>query len=317
MSASPPRPTYGWDTYLSDLVEAHGSLAAVAEALAADRRHREDVATIERALRRVRARPSGDGGTWGARLVRRFGLPRPVERRLAWMGTYHSRFTDLPVDICAELCATWDRAPTALDGSARSWLALARFNLALRHTDRDGALALLATVDPLVAPEVAVERALGEAWIASRVDPSEVDGHLLRVEQKLPEVADPDERACFFARMIDHRGYALHQPPQPDYPATEALYRTIPEEGPPFARARRANGLAWTLWKQGRVEEAAASARAAARHAGDGGHLRLRAMALAMEARITADPAPAARNRAIVAALDDELLRRRGAGRRR
>ena len=306
---------YPWDAYVADLVDAHGSLAAVAGILATERRHQEDVATIERALRRLRTRGQGDGGTWGARLLRRFGVPRPIERRLAWMGTYHSRFTDLPVTVCRELIVGWERGPVAGHPVARAWLLLARFSLALRARDLPLATSTLAQVDGKGLPaDVDVEKALGGAWLASRLDKSTVDVHLQTVEGLLPSVDDADERACFFARWIDHRGFAMHHAQKPDYLASERLYRSIPADGPPFARARRANGLAWSLWKQGRVAEAAASAEAASRHAGDGGHLRLRAMALAMQARITGDESAAARNRAIVAALDDEMLRVRGSG---
>jgi hypothetical protein len=63
-----------------------------------------------------------------------------------------------------------------------------------------------------------------------------------------------------------------------------------------------------------RRDEAIAHARDAVRHAGDGGHLRLRAMALSMLGRILGgregDDAKA-RAVAIVTSLDDEALRLR------
>src|SRR6478736_1528819 len=46
------------------------------------------------------------------------------------------------------------------------------------------------------------------------------------------------------------------------------------------------NGLAYARWKQGDAAGAAELAREAARHAGDGGHVRLRVMALSMLARV-------------------------------
>jgi hypothetical protein len=90
----------------------------------------------------------------------------------------------------------------------------------------------------------------------------------------------------------------------------------LPEDGvPAFALARRANGLAYARWKQDARDEAIAFAREAVRHAGDGGHLRLRAMALSMLGRILgANPegdAAKARALAIVASLEDEGLRLR------
>jgi hypothetical protein len=102
---------------------------------------------------------------------------------------------------------------------------------------------------------------------------------------------------------------------RPDPERAEGLYRALDDEGaPPFARCRRASGLAYSAWRLGRAEEAVALARAACEHAGDGGHLRLRAMALQMLARVGhgAEAARAAeRARAIAAQLDDETLRLR------
>ncbi len=55
-----------------------------------------------------------------------------------------------------------------------------------------------------------------------------------------------------------------------------------------------------------------ACAEAAARHAGDGGHVRLRAMALSMLSRVDPERTDAlARALAIARTLDDELLVRR------
>ena len=52
-----------WATYLDGLVAEHGTLAAVAERLAAARAYRDDVESITRALRRLRARGTRPGGT--------------------------------------------------------------------------------------------------------------------------------------------------------------------------------------------------------------------------------------------------------------
>jgi hypothetical protein len=125
-------------------------------------------------------------------------------------------------------------------------------------------------------------------------------------------------RACLHARWIDQRGYEKNQTRDargPDHAAAEALYRTIPEAGAPsFALCRRAAGLAYARWKQGHRDEGAALAEQACRHAGDGGHLRLRAMSLQMLGRILGGEEGAeARRRAlgIASALDDEALRLR------
>src|SRR6478736_5022192 len=69
------------------------------------------------------------------------------------------------------------------------------------------------------------------------------------------------------------------------------------------------NGLAYARWKQGDAAGAAELAREAARHAGDGGHVRLRVMALSMLARVDAREV-ASHERALEMSkrLEDELL---------
>jgi hypothetical protein len=304
---------FTWDAYLDWLAATRGSLAAAADRLAAESGHRLDVGSVERALRRLRGRGAESGGTWGARALRVFGLPGAILARLRFLGTYHSRFTDLPVPVCEDLVRAWDRPPTTDSAVARTWLALARVTLAMRTHHDEAARERLAAMamHAGLPPEAVIEHALAAGHVASRKDPDEVPRWLAVTEACLPEVADPIERACLFARWIDHRAYELNKgrgrPPDPA--AAEALYLQIPGDGPPFALARRDNGLAYARWKLGRADEAADDARSAARHAGDGGHVRLRAMALSMLARIA--PAEAdAHDRAVAIArrLDDDLL---------
>jgi hypothetical protein len=54
----------------------------------------------------------------GHRLLATFGLPRDVDDRLRFMGSYHARFIDLPVSLCAALVQLWDRPPTGFAGDA-------------------------------------------------------------------------------------------------------------------------------------------------------------------------------------------------------
>lgn len=89
----------------------------------------------------------------------------------------------------------------------------------------------------------------------------------------------------------------------------------------PFARSRRANGLAYSRFRHGDIAGALHHARLAARHAGDAGHVRLRAMALLMIARVAPDTEEGddARTRARTIALglaDTVLLSRCEASRR-
>src|SRR5689334_3427728 len=104
----PGGPGFSWGEHVAWLVERHGSLSAVAERVAALRGYTDDVASIERALRRLRARGQLGGGAWGERVLAAFGLPDAVDARARWMGAYHSRFTDLPLPVCQDLVRLWD-----------------------------------------------------------------------------------------------------------------------------------------------------------------------------------------------------------------
>jgi hypothetical protein len=316
--------SFSWAAYVAWLVERHGSLAAAAERLAALRGYRDDAASIERALRRLRAREQRDGGTWGARALAAFGLPEAVDARARWMGAYHSRFTDLPVPLCQDLVRLWDRPPVSDAPGAATWLALAHASAALRTGDRAAAATHVRRARASAGrapPEARAELLLVEAFVASRDDVARVPGLLAEVEPLLAQEMPAEDRACLHARWIDQRAYELNKPRggrAPDPAAAEALYRTIPVAGAPaFALCRRANGLAYARWKQGHREEAADLAREACRHAGDGGHLRLRAMALTMLARIAGGEEGEAAHRralAIATSLEDEALRLRFTG---
>jgi hypothetical protein len=309
---------FSWEDYVASLVQRRGSLAAVAERLCALRGYADDAGSVERALRRLRARGQKDGGTWGARALAAFGLPEDVDARARWMGAYHSRFTDLPRMLCHDLVRLWDRPPVSDAPGARTWLALAHATVMLRADDLDGAATHLARARASLrgAPaEARAELLLADAFVASHRAPDRVPALLAEVEPLLAGPMPATDRACLRARWIDQRAYALNRregdrPPDPA--AAEALYLTLPAEGAPaFALCRRANGLAYARWKQGHPEEGAALAREACRHAGDGGHLRLRAMALSMLSRIArGEEAADAKRRAlaIAASLDDTQL---------
>ncbi len=313
---------FDWAAYVDFVVAREGSLTAAADKLAATRAYADDVASVERALRRLRHKGTSDGGRWGSRALATFGMPNEVLGRLAWMASYHSRFTDLPVPVAADLVRAWDRPPVNGTRAARAWLGLAHASVALRRADLDGAIAHLerTRADLVMAPAHArVEGLLVRAYVASRRAPSEVPSLLADATELLPLVADPEEQSSLRARLADHRGYAFGRANPPDYEAAEALYRALPDEGAtPFVRARRASGLAHALWKGGHHEQAARLARESVCHAGDGGHVRLRAMALSLLARITRGEESAqahARAIAISTRLDDETLRMRLSGR--
>jgi hypothetical protein len=300
---------FDWGTYVDWLIESTGSLAAVADKLCAGRGYKDDVGSVERALRRLRKRGTLDGGTWGARALTVFGLPGAIEQRVRWLAQYHARFADLPVSMCTELLRALDRPPITESRQGRAWLALGIASLALREARHAAAIAHLdhARNDLAGAPAAAqVEALLQRAYVASREDPNVVPPLLTRAAPLVDNVSDPDDRSCLHARLTDHRAYELNR--ADDHVAAEELYRALADVGAPsFTRARRASGLAYARWKRGEAD-AASYATAAIEHAGDGGHVRARAMALRLYARITGDRDAEARALAMAKHLEDETL---------
>ena len=302
-----------WEVYLDGLVREHGSLAVISERLAATAAWRDDVESITRALRRLRARGSLPGGKWGERLLRTFGLPASVDARLRFMGSYHSRFVDLPVPLCMDLVQLWDRPPTSESRAGRLWLSLARATLALRERAAEEARGHLATARAIAAGDAAaqVEAALGESVLASRDSPAVAAAVLSEVPGLLATLSGSDAE-CLRARYVGQVSHALNHAGEIDQ--AEALHRQLPDLATtdPFARSRRANGIAYGRFRHGDMAAALEQARLAARYAGDAGHVRLRAMALLMVARVaprTAEGAEArARARAIALALADATL---------
>jgi hypothetical protein len=290
------------------------------------------VASIERALRRLRARGQRDGGVWGQRLLRRFGVPQAVGARMRWMGLYHSPFADLPLSLCLDQLRLWDRPPVA-ETPARVWIALGQASCALRQRQREAAAqhceqaaaALRAGAAELNA--AAIELALVRAFIASRIGAApEVNARLDEAAQLLAAAQDPGaaaplaagDAACFRARLVDQRAFQLNHAGNAEAEAQAwAMYRALPvEDVHPFASYRRDAGLAWGLARAGQVDEALRVARRATEHAGDGGYTRLRAMGLLLQAKIAGSTdagctALLARARGIAERLEDEELLRR------
>ena len=305
---------WGWAEYLAALIEEYGTLAQVAWKLFEDGRGDDDVGSIERALRRLRARGQRDGGVWGQRLLSRFGMPRSIEDRLVWMGVYHSLFNDLPVALCADQLRLWDTAPVAAS-PARVWLHLGAASLALRRRDFPAARALYdraAATFPAVRDEARIEHALMTAYLESRTGPDAAQVAALEGAEALLAGAalSPGDRACFAARLVDSWGFRDNHAGRPE----EALarYRSLPRDDVhPFASYRREAGLAYGCLRAGDLQAARRHARAACDHAGDGGYTRLRVMGLILCAR-TEEPAAAgaliARARGIAARLGDDEL---------
>ncbi|MCB9545223.1 MAG: hypothetical protein H6706_04935 [Myxococcales bacterium] len=309
---------FAWDALVDAAAAERGSLAALALHLAERRAFAEDVESVERGLRRLRGRGTAPGGVWGDRLLAVVGLPAAVADRVRWMGQYHTRFTDLPVSLGAELLRPWDRPPVS-ESPARIWVLLGHASLAIRR--RADARPLLHQAGLLAAraePAAQIELALVQSYVESRGAPAAGAAALARAEALLA-TADlaPDDRACLHARAVDQRAWPLNRVAPTDHAAAAALYATLPADGPPFARCRRENGLGWSRLCLGEQAAALAHARASVEAAGDGGSLRLRAMALNLLAHAaTGAEAEAARGRAraIALRLEDEALRVRFGG---
>ncbi len=314
-------PGLDWSAFIQHLVADRGSLAAVAQHLATRRGFSETPESVERGLRRLRARGNAPGGVWGGRLLRAFPLPTAISARLRWMGRYHSRFTDLPCSIALDLLHLWDRPPVS-ESTERIWLLMGLTSVALRRRDREEARAhleqamLLGERAPIAGR---IERALVRAFAIAHRDDAASARTLDKAAELLAQAElEPDERACLQARWTDQVAYRRNRPRDgsaPDHAAALALYEALPDVGvPPFALCRRANGVGWSLLKLGRREAALDQARISVRVAGDGGSLRLRAMALSLlAAALGRDDGAAARARAIAIArrLEDEALRLR------
>ncbi|NUO52461.1 MAG: hypothetical protein HOV80_26735 [Polyangiaceae bacterium] len=306
---------FGWAEYLDELVREHGSLTAVALKIALASRDGADVATVERGLRRLR-KITGEGGSYGRVVLRRFGLPRPILKRARWMGLYHSRFADLPISFCLDQLRLWDRPPVA-ESPVRAYLALGFAHCAIRTRDLEDAkrnldVAERATKDDPVA---ACEGLLARAYV--KANDGDVPGAkemLARAKGLARGIDTAEDAPCFRARALDQLAYLAMRTEAPDVKAAKKLYERIDEVGPPFALCKRFNGLGYVAWRAGDRETAAVHARLAVTTAGDAGLLRQRAISLSLLARVAdGDEAIAAgaRARDLAAAIEDlDLLAR-------
>lgn len=309
---------YGWADYVEALVAQHGTLAAVAWKLV-DRGIAEDASSVERAIRRLRGRGQRDGGLIGRRLVRLFGMPASIESRARWMGLYHSPFSDLPVQLCIDQLRLWDRPPVS-DSKARIWILLGLASVALRRRAFPDAQALLEKAASIVeCPTARVEHSLMMSYLVSRLDADAARAEEVarpsldsarRTLEESREALDPQDVACFEARLVDHEAFVANR--RGDHEVALSLFRSLPlEDTHPFASYRRDAGLAYGLHRRGDTADALRLALRACDHAGDGGYVRLRAMGLLMVARIQGRPANAqtlARAETMVRRLDDPEL---------
>lgn len=293
-----PPASWTWADVVDHLVAERGSLAELVrhllEVTPLERRGPVDPLTLERGLRRLRQRGHKEGNKYGQLLLQHLGLPGAMQRWARELGQYHSRSSDLPLHQRLSQLERWDRPPVSESRDA-IWVHIALASIAHRRQE----------------PAVIAQRLKLARLLLKRAEPAaRAEAHLLfaRLAMDTPDPAlalhevaaaeaaaaldpDPDDRACYAARAWDQRAYIRSQGWR-EAPArlhdALALYELIDDapEAPPFARFRRAHGRAWCLWRLQRGEEAAAAARLAAQHAGDGGFVRFRLMALGLLAHI-------------------------------
>jgi hypothetical protein len=157
-----------------------------------------------------------------------------------------------------------------------------------------------------------VEVALLDAYLAMNDgDRAASSSGLDRAEASLAEVADPVDAACLRARLVGQRAYALTSAAAPDLAGARALFEQLAPSELPFVAFRRDNGLAYCAWQLGDRAAGVALARRAADHAGDGGFVRFRILALNLLARMLDEPEAGqvrARSARLAASIEDEDL---------
>jgi hypothetical protein len=302
----------------------HGGWAALAEELvrrAGDVGLPKDLGSIQRGLRRLSERGQLEGGQYGRWMLRYFGVPPRTEEWLRWLGQYHSRFTDLPVPLCEQQLALWDRPPVA-DSAAGVWIDLGVVSVSMRKGDRTTVRARLARAAAKV-PRAGVAALLEHRMVAARVASDEGDADAVQrwLDSALEHLDAPEltrgDALAYRARWLDAVAYTLLHPREgaPRIEEGLARYEAIPAgTGIPFVELRRALGRAYCMHRLGRRDRATELALEAADHAADGGFVRLRAMALDLAGRTALEPQSSMlreRARRLAIALEDEDLRAR------
>lgn len=275
----------GWTDLVNALQEwARGRDGAVASA---------DPGTVEKGLRRLADRGQAPGDKYGRLLLRAFGLPASIQHWSRVMGQYHSRVSDLPVALRAEQLLRWNRPPIS-ETPAAAWVHVALASVAHREHRFDDARVEWEKARRVGKAEATakLEVAVFGARLASDLGDLDLERALVGEAERLlddPAVTAEDV-ACYRARLVDQRAFRLGRSWRTDLERVRdalALYDALPAAGvPPFAAFRREQGRGWCLWRLGDHTSALAASRAALAHAGDGGFVRLRVLALELQADI-------------------------------
>lgn len=287
-----------WAVYVEQLVQAHGGITALADELIRRAQQSaevpEDPQSVEKGLRRLARREHRPGGQYGRWLLRHFGVPSRVEDFARWLSQYHSRFADLPTSVRLAQLRLWDRPPVS-ESRAAPWVHVGLASVLHRLADLPGCRERLAIA--VKGAERTGSAALVEAkLLAARLATDEgerADAVRFLKQAETALVTTSHSRAdqlCYRARIIQQRGYHLTKPlpgQEPDVRGALALFQSIEEDASlPFVAFRKCAGLAYCAWQLGDVEAGARLARLAATHAGDGGFVRFRIMALNLLTRM-------------------------------
>ena len=282
----------------------------------------DDPQVIEKGLRRLAKRGQKSGGQYGRWLLRYFGVPASLERWAEWMGQFHSRFADLPTSLRFEQLSLWDRPPVT-ESRLAAWVHVGMASVLLRMQLEADATRRLEKAEASAVQagtacrlEVALLRAklLTDARdrAAARTLFAEIEAWLAS-----PDLST-EARACYHARLVGQRAYHLTRAlpgSEPDVVGALAAFLQIPDDPfIPFVAFRKSNGIAYCRWQLGDTAAGIAAARLAAQHAGDGGFVRFRIMALNLLARMLPEAeGNAVRQRAETLSRlveDDDLLHR-------
>lgn len=317
---------FSWESYVLAFVDEVGGWARLSDELARRAESVDgfpaDVQVVEKGLRRLAKREHKSGGQYGRWMIRFFGIPASLARWAQWMGQFHSRFADLPASLRFEQLSLWDRPPVT-ESRIAAWIHIGLASVLLRmrqDADARGRLAMAQRLASQAGSACFLEVLLLQAKLATD------DGDRARARQLFDESeahlrADDlstEDRACYRARLLGQRAYHLTRPEAgsvEDVAGALVLFERIDEEPyVPFVAFRKCNGLAYCHWKLGDTEAGLRFAKQAEEHAGDGGFVRFRIMALNLRARMLPEAEAAmVRDRAerLAKLLEDEDLLRR------
>ncbi len=317
MSAAPP-PGFDWAQLVGHWVAELGGFIPLADELI--RRvglagtEAPELDATHKGLRRLAKRGQSSGGQYGGWLMRHFGVPEDAQARLRWLAQYHSRFSDMPTSVRRDQLLLWDRPPTS-ESNAITWVHVGLASVFHRRNEHEAARHRLEAAERTAAaapPLARVETLLLRARIASDAD--DYAAAEACFDDAEPLLGGDDDALCYRTRLHGQRAFVLTRVRDDDarFEDARALFEALPSDsGIPFVDYRRTAGIAYATWRLGDTDRAAELARQALEHAGDGGYIRFRVMALNMLARIVGgDEANALRTRAgrLAASIEDEHL---------